>query len=208
MTHAGIAATRAAFSRRKTTMGWRGRKRKAGRRHPSGQLAREAQPDDRLRTARQPHRRPLRQEDRMSEKAESPIGRLLLRGLLRRDGEQDDENASGRYEAGALYAQVVGAYRSVIEAPKSVSGSGVGFDCGATADKRNPCTRDPCVCAYRKERYDGAFEALDKVGQRCARAVSRVAIHREELTPQESVYLLAGLDALAVHFGLTRRRGR
>jgi hypothetical protein len=56
---------------------------KAGRRHPSGQLVRaDRKPDDRIRTSRQPHRRDLKDEDRLSERAESALGRLALRGVI------------------------------------------------------------------------------------------------------------------------------
>jgi hypothetical protein len=48
-----------------------------------------------------------------------------------------------------------------------------------------------------------AYEALMDVG-----AVGRVAVHREELAPQDVVYLVGGLRALARHFGLTGRGGR
>lgn len=186
----------------------RGRKRKAGRRHPSGQLVRAAQPDDRIRSARQPHRRGLPKEMRLSEKAESPLGRLLLTGKLRGPFEYDDERASDRYEAGQLYAQAVGAYRSVIEAPRSVSGSGRGSACEIEGKREQFCDPASCACLRKKERYDGAFEALMRAGQRAAKVVARVAVHREAIAPQDLVYLVAGLDALARHFGLTGRGRR
>lgn len=193
----------------------RGRKRKLGKRHPSGQLVREKQPDDRIRTSRQPHRRGLEQEDRLSEKAEAPLGRLNLK----------DEITNEQYSAGSIYAAVVGDYRSVIEAPRFIGGSGKGFECaseGADPIERKarigsvvvtmrqwPCgqTDDGCTCARRKARYDSAFESLvSSAGQRAAKAVARVAIFREDIAAQDLVYLKLGLDALAKHFGLIDRR--
>jgi hypothetical protein len=52
------------------------------------------------------------------------------------------------------------------------------------------------------------YEALMDVGRRATLAVGRVAVHREELAPQDVVYLVGGLRALARHFGLTGRGGR
>ena len=173
----------------------RGRKRKTTKRYPSGDPVREKQPDDRVRTARQPHRRVLKEADRMSEQAESPLGRLCLRGII-------SEQA---LEAGNRFTAIVGAYRATIEAPASTARSAGG---------RNPChvsstgfcdPRD-CLCLGNKERYDAAFEALSRAGQRPAKVVARVAVHREEITREDLVYLVIGLNALARHFGLTAAR--
>lgn len=178
----------------------RGRKRKStGRRHPSGQLVREAAPDDRLRTARQPHRRVLPAADRLSERAESPLGRLNLREII------SDE----QYEAGARYAAVVGAYRATIEAPRVTGGSGRGVECTtAWTGSAAWCRAYPgeCRCTLRKARYDDAYDAVFSAGQRAAKAVARVAVHREAIADSDIGYLVAGLSALARHFGLTDRR--
>ncbi len=187
---------------RRLDVAWRGRKRKQGARHPGGQLKREKQPDDRVRTSRQPHRRILRTEDRMSEHAESPLGRLYLRGQLRADETEDPEIAELRYQAGQHYAVAVGKYRSVIEAPKGTAGAGRGFDCchGLIAED------DACECRRRRRRYETAFEALAQAGRRAQMTVNRIAVQQDELTEQDRVYLIAGLDALVRGLGLTRRR--
>lgn len=122
-----------------------GRKRKSGHRHPGGQLKKpkKQQIDDTVRTQRQPHRRALAHQLRADgveqlelekfvkgEEAESPIGRLWAAGLLKLTGDGGDTQAArDRYDAGTMYAQVVGAYRSVIEAPNAGGGSGRGFGC-------------------------------------------------------------------------------
>ena len=195
-----------------------GRKRKSGTRHPGGQLKREKQPDDRVRTARQPHRRALAHELRAQgveetdvrklaagEEAESPIGRLWLAGGLRSSGDPDSQASRDRYDAGNMYAQIVGAYRSVIEAPNGGGGSGRGFGCH---ELLCALARDACECEHRKARYERAYEALRRIGARALKAVNAVAVHRQTLGPEELVYLVAGLEGLRVVFGLTARRGR
>src|ERR1700722_6454020 len=121
--------------------GGAGRKKKSGARKPSGQLKpTKKEVDDRTRTIRQPHRRALARELRAGgadelmvgkfvsgEEAESPIGRLWAAGKLAQLGDGDVQASRDRYDAGTMYAQVVGAYRSVIEAPNGGGGSGRGF---------------------------------------------------------------------------------
>lgn len=189
-----------------------GRKRKAGPRHPSGQLVAPnktmAVADDRIRTSRQPHRRILDEELRTAEEAESPLGRLLLTGYLRLASEADDAAARQRWDAGVMYAAVVGGYRSVIEAPRDVAGSGRGFACFASAclAARDRPADIACECLTRKERYVAAYDALSRQGRRAVMAVVKVAVHREAITADQLIYLVAGLEALARHFDLTGRR--
>jgi hypothetical protein len=197
-----------------------GRKRKNGPRHPGGQLKNDKPKkkdlDDKTRTLRQPHRRALAHELRAAgvahedvgkfvqgEEAESPIGRLWAAGLLKQLGDPDSQAARDRYDAANMFAQVVGAYRSVIEAPRSVAGSGRGFGCLELLCRLAP---ENCECLRRKERYDRAFEALTRLGRRALMAVNRVAIHREPIGEEELVYLVAGLEELRRIYGLTARR--
>jgi hypothetical protein len=195
-----------------------GRKRKNGPRHPGGQLKKPKKKDldDATRTKRQPHRRALAKELRASgvaqldvdkfvagEEAESPIGRLWAAGRLNLASDFDSQAARDRYDAGNMFAQIVGAYRSVIEAPRDVAGSGRGFGCLDLLCRLAP---EMCECARRKARYDRAFEALAKLSRRALMAVNRVAIHREPIGEEELVYLVAGLDELRRIFGLTERR--
>lgn len=197
-----------------------GRKRKNGPRHPGGQLKRQKKEDldDKVRTSRQPHRRALArilrtgkvddetvEKLRAGEEAESPIGRLWAAGFLKSVGDADAQAARDRYDAGNMFAQVVGAYRSVIEAPRDGASQGRGFPCQELL-----CTlaREACECERRKIRYMRAFETLSAIGRRALMAVNAVTIHRQAIGEQELVYLVEGLEALRRHFGLTARRSR
>jgi hypothetical protein len=187
-----------------------GRKRKAGRRHPSGELVRESRfPDDKVRAGRQPHRRRLDDADRLSDRAESPFGQLSLLADPTRSGRKViDEH---QYQAGEHYAILVGQYRSVIEGPRSTAGSGQGRGCEggcALMIELFGADKVSCHCLEAKLRYECAFEALTRVGRRELMAVNRVAVHREAIASQDLVYLKAGLDGLAKHFGLGVRRSR
>ena len=104
----------------------RGRKRKWRGQKLSGAQSdsTERAPDDRLRASLQPHRRHLPPHLRLDERAGTPLGQLLLTGFLNDGAAREIEaGAAIRYQAGMLFAQIAGEYRSVIEAPRSVSGS-------------------------------------------------------------------------------------
>jgi hypothetical protein len=160
-----------------------GRKRKIGPRHPGGQLKKKKQPiDDKVRASRQPHRRALMpflrgqklevpevEKAIAGEEAESPIGRLWLAGALRADPNEDPQAARDRYDAGNMFAKVVGDYRSVIETPRDVAGSGRGYACDPPLCRVYP---DDCQCLKLRRRYMEAFEAL-------AGGLRRVAVELE-----------------------------
>lgn len=139
-----------------------GRKRTSKKRAPKLQpwerTGYHDDPDDRVRTSRQPHRRPLAKELRVAEEAESPLGRLYLAGRLALTSDREGFEARDRFDAGTMFAAVVGAYRSVVEAPRDVAGSGRGFPCRAAV-----CAADAerwCECLERRNRYMRAYEAL------------------------------------------------
>ena len=142
--------------------------------------------DDRIRAARQPHRRALTHQLRASgagevdarklsagEEAESPIGRLWLAGYLKLPDDIDSQAARDRYDAANMFAQIVGSYRSVIEAPRDVAGSGRGFPC---QELLCALARENCECERRKARYDRAYEVLRSAGVPALKAVTRVAV--------------------------------
>lgn len=184
-----------------------GRKRKGGRRQPSGKLAPEKRPDDRVRIGRQPHRRGLKTKAaQIDERAESPLGRLWLRRDANGDRLIDDE----QLDAGDRYATLVWSYRAMIGAPRVSAGSGPGYLCRVEAfDNPSACRDDPdgCICRRRGDSYMRAFEALHEAGRAAILAVNGVAIRRDEVaTEQDLIHLRAGLSALARHFGLTASR--
>jgi hypothetical protein len=169
-----------------------GRRRKLGPRNRSGDLVRDRF-DFRALAALQPHRVWLPERARLDQQAATPLGCLNILGIL----------SDPQYRAGVRYGVVVGHYRAVIEAPRSTSGSGRGYDCRGEADCGRAAER-ACECRRRKERYDAAFAAVLEGGQRAARAVARVAVHGEPCPQGALADLKRGLDALAKHFGERR----
>jgi hypothetical protein len=159
----------------------KGRKRRSGYRTPSGDLARQKRPDDRLLAAMQPHRRQLPEKDRLSEKAVTVLGRLNLFGRI------TDEQA----EAGRKYAAGVNAYRAVIGSMDPLMSPAPGFGKGMSDEE----------AIRRKEAYDAAFELLSQLGNRPIRAVNKAAVY--ENTAYGAIDdLRLGLNALVRHYGL------
>jgi len=171
------------------TLNRKGRKRKSGRREPSGR-ARRAPVDYRAMAAKNPDRRGLPEALRTHERAGSALGRLNLKKRI-----SDNE-----YEAGQRYSVIVGAYRAMIGVPGHLSGGGWGFDCGGFGCPDNP---DACICLARKNRYDAAYCTIRTHAAHMA--VNAVAIHDHDIPPDELVHLRVGLSALARHFGLTAK---
>lgn len=166
----------------------RGGRPRNARSRTDGRLP-DVPPDYRQLIALQPHRRGLHEAHRLSEKAESPLGRLNLRGIV------SDEQR----EAGRIYAAITGAYRGSIGAPHGTAGGG-GYGCAGDCVKP-----ELCECLRRKRAYDDAYEALWDAGQRAAKAVAHVAVRECEPDPSQIPHLLWGLSALVKHFGLTNR---
>lgn len=162
----------------------KGRKRKSGRREPSGRCARAAAVDYRAMAALNPDRIGLPEALRTHERAGSSLGRLNLKKRI-----SDHE-----YEAGQRYSVIVGAYRAMIGVPGHLVGAGKGYQC------RGDAFCDPCLCRQRKERYDDAYCSIRTYAAHLA--VNAVAIHDHDISPDQLVYLREGLAALARHFGL------
>lgn len=170
-----------------------GRKRKSGRRHPSGKID-QRHPDDKKLAELQPHRRHLPADCRSSEKAGYPLGDLNLRGIL----------SNQQHEAGQRYAAIVGRYRAVIGSPMATAKSGRGFDCAGAC-----VVTEACECRSRKTSYDRVYEALRASGQRALVAVNNIAVHQNELDLSDwarVMWTVVGLDALVTYFGLTNGR--
>jgi hypothetical protein len=150
---------------------------------------------DRIRVSRQPHRRGVRKDDRLDPKAESVFGRMSLAGVIE----------PAQYDAGLLYAKIVGEYRAMIGAPSGISGSGRGADCWI-ASSGGGCLVADCPCRKKEARYARAYGALWDAGQPATKAVARVCVQGETIPREEIVHLKRGLSALVKHFGLTDER--
>ena len=103
-----------------------GRKRKPGKRAPSGRLSRAGQRSPILDTMEQPHRRWLNGDDRKSQHAATALGNAFLRGMLHPTGMTADraqEVAVARYEAGQRWGALVGQMFAALAAPVRVGNS-------------------------------------------------------------------------------------
>lgn len=170
----------------------KGRKRKSGRRTPSGQLA-TPKIDYRGLVACQPHRNWLPVALRESERAESVLGCL---NLLKRISDHD-------YAAGRRFAVIVGAYRSVIGTPRGTVGAGRGYSCepeGCLIDAEN------CICEQRTAKFRDSARTLLNISQKAYNTVYHVAVHDFICTREQLTDLQAGLRALVYHYGLTSAR--
>lgn len=167
-----------------------GRKRKNVKRQPNGQPSRVRDFDQNLVARAMPHRQSVPASLAHDPKAECVLGRLCLNGKI----------SETQYDAGVKYREAVMRYRSVISAPRgevSMSGVIVGPWGGGSlmTDSRAVEIRD---------KYMEAFNALEKHPDgRCARDVSNCVV-RDQMDFRIEV-LRCGLNALAVHFGLTGR---
>jgi len=174
-----------------------GRKRKLGRRHPSGDLVllRES---PRAIAAGMPHRRAL--GDRAADQlAENELGRLVLRGEL--DGMLA---LAGEYYAAAWrgwLSTLSGPRRATIRA--TVRPLGEANDCGGCLGLVGTGF---CMCAARKRKYFEADAVLAAAGLDAQFAVTCIVL--QDLSHYHSFWLgplRVGLRALASHFGLTPR---
>lgn len=196
-----------------------GRKRKHGARHPGGQLVKVKKLTDaeaqRIRTSRQPHRRALRTDDRLDERGESLLGRLLLRHWLRINPLPPGstapmtQNELDRYDAGLLYLRTVGAFRSTLEGPSALAGSGAGSQCDAIACLAQHGRGDgevDCACDRARDRYERVRHRLRHLPQASHQALESVVLRGAAIAPQDRVYLIRALDELVQFYGLTERR--
>ena len=168
-------------------MNRKGRKRKSGRREPSGRIQRRPI-DYRSMAAVQPHRIWLPESVRCDERASTVIGCL---NLLNRISDQ-------MYESGRRYSVVVGNYRAVLGVGNT--GGGRGYLCSPMA-----CEIKTCECVRRKQQFRDATSVLLNVSQQAYNITYRTAVSEEPCTADQLVHLKYGLQALAQFFGLTAR---
>ena len=176
----------------------RGRPRKAGARHRSGDLRRSAETPRQV-AAGMPHRRGLG-EQAADQRAETELGRLVLRGVL--------DQTLGL--VGETYLALWRGYVFSLAGPAELGGGGGhGFTCDGceTVDARRWCR-----CAMRRRIFTEAREVLSELGSSVRSAVELTVLHDMPLwvndEPLEGALerLQIGLTALAFHFGLQRRK--
>jgi hypothetical protein len=169
----------------------RGRPRKTGRRYPSGDRVKPAVSPREI-AAGMPHRRGLG-ELATDQRAETELGRLVLRGVL-------DETLG---LAGETYLALWRGYVFSLAGPRELSnGGGHGFSCGGCSDAE---ARRWCRCEFRKRIYLEAARVLTEVGPPAVFAVEHVVLDDGLCLAGSEEGLRLGLSALAHHFGLTPR---
>jgi hypothetical protein len=170
-----------------------GRKRKSGRRHPNGDLVTD-RIDVMAIAIRHPERQGVKEEDRIDQRAGTPLGRLRLRRVI----------TAEELEAARKYAREARMYQQVIQAP-SPNAPSLDLMRGSRGERILPSA---AVIQARLESYNDAFEALYKgAGHQAARAVARVAVYDEWVPAGATVDdLIRGLDSLTIHYGLTNSR--
>lgn len=165
-----------------------GRKRKAGKRIPSGRLARPYE-NPRRQVMEQPHRRDLPAAYQDRPEPESPFGQLMCAGII----------TPAQHEAGKRYRDISFAYRAVITSapyphPQAISLLSVHGRGGEPSRE---------TIQAIKGVYDSAFEALSEAGNRAQRAVKDHAVFERPCPDEYSQALLRrGLDRLVEHYGI------
>jgi hypothetical protein len=166
----------------------RGRPRKAGMRHKSGDLRHVVETPAAI-AAAMPHRRGLG-ELAVDQRAETELGRLALRGTV---------DASLAL-AGETYLALWRGYVFSLGGPQQLArGDGHGFTCDGCEDRRKWCR-----CDFRRRIFLEARGILDDATRYEVEAVvlfDLPAVDEERLRS-----LRAGLELLAVHFGLQPRK--
>jgi hypothetical protein len=183
------------------TFSGRGRPRKAGAREANGQLQRQSRPETRAEiiavAVAQPHRRGSDDPRRRW-----PIGRLILDGKVRLDGERlppsRAEETANRYAADYRRYQRALASKRVF----AVGSGGSGED---MTPRQVEAAIDAWLAAGRALRHDLGHI----VGERVEAALSAAILHappdhdERSLAPWIVLSLGDGLMTLGEHYGLT-----
>jgi hypothetical protein len=168
----------------------RGRPRKAGLRHKSGDLRHVVETPAAI-AAAMPHRRGLG-EQAVDQRAETELGRLVLRSTV---------DASLAL-AGETYLSLWRGYVFSLGGPQQLArGDGHGFTCDGceTAERRKWCR-----CEFRRRIFLEARGILDDATRYAVEAV--VLFDWRPADEERLRALRAGLELLAVHFGLQPRK--
>lgn len=163
----------------------RGRKRKAGERHPCGKLKAE-KIDVRLVALRMPHRASVPAELAHDPLAECEFGRMVLNGKVTR----------AEYNAGVWWRGTVNRMRVAIGAPNPNPAS-----LGAEMQSRGlPGEIDAEESERRRSQYNSAFVAMmGEGGVKGTKAVSRTVVYDEPCPRNAYTFFRYSLLALAVH---------
>jgi hypothetical protein len=174
-----------------------GRKRRQGiKRQPDGRTHPDSRADrgidPKVIAARQPHRQGIPIDVVHDPAAESNFGKLFLQKHI----------SQVQYQAGLNWRMIVQRYRAVISAPRPDAVSMSGVIVGPWGGSGEI---DKAEALDRRKKYNEAFEALHSgAGHRGCVAVNHWAIgDRGDYALR---YLICGLNALALHFKLTKGR--
>jgi len=136
-----------------------------------------------------PHRRGLG-EKATDQRAETELGRLVLRGAL--------DATLGL--AGETYLALWRGYVWTLAGPRELAqGGGTGFTCGGCEQMRH------CRCEFRKRIYLEAQGVLRAAGPAPAATVICIVVQDWKCPEEFLEPLRLGLGVLAHHFGLTPR---
>lgn len=170
----------------------RGRPRKNGYRYRNGRL-KPLEPIDSPRAvaASQPHRRGLG-DAVLDQRAESPIGRMALRG----------EITGMQLLAGERYGGQWRAYLATLDGPRwPWRSSGRGSACDGCPGAE---PGDRCACGLAARAWRRSWDVLARVG--AATMVTELVAYDIPVAMEEFITLRLGLDALAYELGLTNER--
>lgn len=169
-----------------------GRKRKQGKRYPSGKLNNTLSPEQVVELRKDiassmPHRRHLPADKRHLELAESPLGSLHLIGAISKD----------QFDAGFRYRKIVAKYRSSMAAPNP---NAAAIDLTGTRGGGNVVELTKPEETQLWATYDAAFRAITTRWGKLV--VNSVVIHDRPLQAGDLPWLTKALDELVSHFGL------
>ena len=171
----------------------RGRKRKSGRRKPSGDLVGARGPSVAQVAAAMPHRRAL--GARASDPhAENELGRMLIRG----------EISVEQHAAGELYRKQWRGYLASLEAPALAR---MKLDDPTFAPQcALRCTdsvNEFCLCRERRRKWEETIDML--ASSPSTGVIDRVVLLDKSARGEELWLLRLGLNLLAAHYGLKGR---
>ena len=171
-------------------LGRKGRKRKGGKRYPSGQVVAELL-DEPLDTATWPRVRDMAKRGALDERLGTELGRLFY----------FKEITTTQFDAGVRWVALVRQYRKFVTDPPKDTPKVAQLEGGG---RRTDVEDDDSewIKAVRDE-YDRAFELLRAAERGVLNAVNKLSVLNQHLTTEEKMLAGDGLSLLVVHWGLT-----